>query len=83
MYETFVTFESCPLTYSHRDLLLNSIHNIQLQNTLLSLSKYIISPIVTPSSALWSSYSFLLLESTYLGNPQLTGFILDSARTMH
>ena len=68
-------------TNSHRDLLLNAIHNISPKNTLLSLSKYFISSIVIPSSAL-RNFQFSSPLREYLGGTHFTGFILDSAQTM-
>ena len=62
----FVTFKSCPLMCSHRDLLLNSIHNNLPQNTLLPFWKSVISSILLlvnkPRTTKYSSVGDFILE---------------------
>ena len=83
-YETFVTFESCPLTYSHRDLLLKTIFTISYPKILSCRCRNILFLLLSPLLAPYGIFnSFLLSESTYLGGTHCTGCILDSAQTMH
>ena len=59
--------------YSHRDLLLNSILDILLQNSLLPFSKSVVSSVPTPSGAL-QNFWFLFPFGEYLGCNYFTGF---------
>ena len=58
-YKTFVTFKSCPLMFSRRDLLFHSVLDIPPQIVLLPFSKSVISTVLSPSSAL---QNFLLFS---------------------
>ena len=72
-YKTFVTFKSCPLMFSRRDLIFHSVLDIRPQIVLPPFSKSVISSVLSPSSAL---QNFLLFPPVgeYLGGARHTDF---------